>query len=170
MFNLEWLSRGRREGDLFRLINYQFKSAEVRVKRVVLTIPNIPPSPRIKEKCKHVLNYRRYSQYFKSAQSSLKLKLRTLNTYPTFCFQYPRGSTRQKKVFTSEKSSTPTGTVCETIIAAVFGDTNMVDLTSCQKALYGCPHSCEQKHFLQPCGESCLYEIVHPRLSIPRMR
>ena len=141
---MEWLSRGRREGDLFRLINYQFKSAEVKAKRVVLTIPNIPPSPRIKEKCKHLLNYRRYSQYFKSAQSILKLKLRTLNTYPTFCFSTEgvlttRGLMPQKKACKSEKSSTPTGLVCETNIAAVllFWDTNMVDLTSCQKALYG---------------------------------
>ena len=100
---MEWLSRGRREGDLFRLINYQFKSAEVKAKRVVLTIPNIPPSPRIKEKCKHLLNYRRYSQYFKSAQSSLKLKLRTLNTYPTFCFQYPRRT--ENKGFNATKES-----------------------------------------------------------------
>ena len=46
---------------------------------------------------------------------------------------------QQKKAFTSEKSPTPTGLVCETNIAAVllFWDTNMVDLTSCQKALYG---------------------------------
>ena len=144
MFNVEWLSRGGREGDLFLLINYSFKFAEVRVKRVVLTIPNIPPSPRMKEKSKHLLNYPRYSQYFKSTQSSLKLKLRTLNTYPTFCFQYPTGTEnkglmQQKKAFTSEKSPTPTGLVCETNIAAVllFWDTNMVDLTSCQKALYG---------------------------------
>ena len=95
------------------------------MKRVLLTIPNIPPSPRIKEKSKHLLNYPRYWQYFKSTQSSLKLKLRTLNTYPTFCFQYPKGTEnkglmQQKKAFTSEKSPTPTGLVCETNIAAVL--------------------------------------------------
>ena len=103
MFNLEWLSRGRWEVDLFRLINYQFKSAEVKAKRVVLTIPNIPPFPRINEKCKHLLKYPWYSQYLKSAQSSLKLKLRTLNTYPTFCFQYRRGT--DNKGFNATKES-----------------------------------------------------------------
>ena len=46
---------------------------------------------------------------------------------------------RRKNAFTSEKSSTPTGLVFETNIAAVllFWDTNMVDLTSFQKTLYG---------------------------------
>ena len=95
------------------------------MKRVLLTISNIPPSPRIKEKCKQLLNYPRYSQYFKSVQSSLKLKARTLNTYPTFCVQYPRGTENKgfnatNKAFTSEKSSTPTGLVCETNIFIIY--------------------------------------------------
>ena len=44
----------------------------------------------------------------------------------------------QKKVFASEKSSTPTGLVWDTNMAAVslFWNTNMAAVTSCEYALY----------------------------------
>ena len=45
---------------------------------------------------------------------------------------------RQKKAFASEKSSTPTGLVWNTNMAAfsLFWKTNMAAVTSCQNALY----------------------------------